>query len=83
LADGPSVAPALDEIGRISHKIAGTAATLGFPELGADASVIDDLIDRTGAANGTESACWLLCDLRDMITRLDALIAAVGRAQLA
>ncbi len=34
----------LTEIGQICHKIAGTAATLGFPELGASAAKIDDFI---------------------------------------
>lgn len=37
---------ALKEIGQISHKIAGTAKTLGFPELGAIAGAIDDAIDQ-------------------------------------
>lgn len=35
---------AMTEIGQIAHKIAGTAATLGFPELGAQASAIDDVV---------------------------------------
>lgn len=35
---------ALREIGEISHKVAGTAATLGFPELGKCATLVDDLI---------------------------------------
>ncbi len=38
------VKDSLSEIGQICHKIAGTAATLGFPELGATASKIDDFI---------------------------------------
>jgi HPt (histidine-containing phosphotransfer) domain-containing protein len=37
---------ALKEIGQISHKIAGTAKTLGFPALGALAGEIDDAIDQ-------------------------------------
>lgn len=32
------------EIGRICHKIAGTAATLGFPDLGHVAAEIDDFV---------------------------------------
>ncbi|WP_324751971.1 Hpt domain-containing protein [Roseovarius sp. Pro17] len=42
----PLCAEALKEIGQISHKIAGTAAILGFPGLGASASAIDDAIDQ-------------------------------------
>lgn len=37
------------EIGRICHKIAGTAAPLGFPELGHVAAKIDDLVASRGA----------------------------------
>jgi HPt (histidine-containing phosphotransfer) domain-containing protein len=32
------------DIGRICHKIAGTAATLGFPDLGHVAAEIDDFV---------------------------------------
>lgn len=31
------------EIAKICHKIAGTAATLGFPELGAQAATVDEI----------------------------------------
>lgn len=41
---------ALMEIGQINHKIAGTAATLGFPELGVRAGAIDSAIDQKNMA---------------------------------
>lgn len=40
------------EIGRICHKIAGTAATLGFPDLGHVAAEIDDFV---ASLNATRS----------------------------
>ncbi|CAM9902378.1 MAG: hypothetical protein CMN16_16225 [Roseovarius sp.] len=42
------------EIGRICHKIAGTAATLGFPDLGNVAAEIDDYVASL-RANGSGS----------------------------
>jgi chemotaxis protein histidine kinase CheA len=42
LNDPSTAEPALIEIGKICHKIAGTAATLGFPTLGKEAAAIDD-----------------------------------------
>lgn len=45
---------ACSEIGRICHKIAGTAATLGFPDLGNVAAEIDDYVASL-RANGSES----------------------------
>jgi len=44
IAERVKIKDSLSEIGRICHKIAGTAATLGFPELGATAAKIDDFI---------------------------------------
>jgi len=48
--DKPS--PILPDIGRIAHRIAGTAATLGFPELGRLAATLEDAVteahDRPG-----------------------------------
>ncbi|RKF14189.1 hypothetical protein D6850_13595 [Roseovarius spongiae] len=44
---------ALREIGEIAHKIAGTAATLGFPKLGESATVIDDLVHENGEEAAT------------------------------
>lgn len=45
--DAPATADeALVEIGRIAHKIAGTAATLGFPDLGTAAAAIDEAASR-------------------------------------
>lgn len=46
LADETQADTALKEIGQISHKIAGTAKTLGFPALGTIAAAIDDAIDQ-------------------------------------
>lgn len=43
------------EIGRICHKIAGTAATLGFPDLGNVAAEIDDYVTSL-RVNGSESS---------------------------
>lgn len=44
--------PHLPDIGRIAHRIAGTAATLGFPDLGRIAATLEDAvneaIDRPG-----------------------------------
>ncbi|MFX0547546.1 Hpt domain-containing protein [Roseovarius sp. S1116L3] len=44
VAEEVDVQDSLCEIGKICHKIAGTAATLGFPDLGSNAAEIDDLI---------------------------------------
>ncbi|WP_417690081.1 Hpt domain-containing protein [Roseibium sp.] len=41
-------APSLKTICDIAHKIAGTAGTLGFTELGAQAAVTEDLIRQYG-----------------------------------
>lgn len=41
--DKPS--PILPDIGRIAHRIAGTAATLGFPELGRLAATLEDAVN--------------------------------------
>ncbi|MFX0543827.1 Hpt domain-containing protein [Roseovarius sp. S4756] len=52
---------ALKEIGQICHKIAGTALTLGFPDLGASASAIDGAIDQKAAEFIMPSSDLLLC----------------------
>ena len=41
--DRPS--PILLDIGRIAHRIAGTAATLGFPDLGRIAATLEDTVN--------------------------------------
>lgn len=51
LHDAPDDDDALREVGQIAHKIAGTAATLGFQDLGALASQIDDSIHRLVETN--------------------------------
>ena len=46
LAKIPTDRIALNEVGQIAHKIAGTAATLGFPNLGSLATETEDYIHR-------------------------------------
>nr|WP_262494996.1 Hpt domain-containing protein [Paracoccus thiocyanatus] len=53
LDDASAYGPALTETGQICHKIAGTAATLGFPTLGTQAGAIDDLITKSQQATET------------------------------
>lgn len=57
---------ALNEIGQISHKIAGTAATLGFRDLGSEAADIDDLVMKHSQQDITPKA--------DMRARIDLLL---------
>jgi len=61
---------ALKEIGQITHKIAGTAATLGYPELGVQASEIDDAIDQRDPATGAPSP--------DLLAKIDSVISALA-----
>ncbi|MFU1477754.1 Hpt domain-containing protein [Roseovarius sp. C7] len=42
------------DIGRIAHRIAGTAATLGFPELGQLAASLEEAIGGPGDLPGDE-----------------------------
>ncbi len=46
LIDLPLCVEVLKEIRQICHKIAGTAAMLGFPALGRSAAAIDDVINQ-------------------------------------
>lgn len=62
LPDGPMM-----EIGRIAHKIAGTAATLGFPDLGRTAAEIDDRITRRITVGQPPD--------RDLVARIDTMLA--------
>lgn len=51
-ADGRDISAALVEIGETAHKIAGTAATLGYAEIGDLAAEVERLVI-TGANGGT------------------------------
>ncbi|WP_322866636.1 Hpt domain-containing protein [Aquicoccus sp. G2-2] len=74
LNDPATAEPALIEIGKISHKIAGTAATLGFPTLGSEAAEIDDHVANYSAA-AEESGR----DVREKIDQMLETIEAVLR----
>lgn len=59
-------------IGRICHKIAGTAATLGFPDLGDIAAKIDDFV-ASNCVTHPES----LSEMRDHADHLLVLISLI------
>ena len=65
--------PASKEIGQICHKIAGTAATLGFPTLGEHALAIDDAVDQKAAEISMPSHKLLLT--------VDTLVSEIERIQ--
>lgn len=56
LGDPATRLPALQAIGADAHKLAGTAATLGYPELGAMARSVDVTILEILSSNGAETA---------------------------
>ncbi len=60
------------EIGQIGHKIAGTAATLGFPELGAEAAKADDIV-MSYSKSGEPSQN----DVRESVDRLVEIVKEV------
>ncbi len=66
-AAGTAPFEALAEIGGISHKIAGTAATLGYAEIGHLAAEVERLV--AIGATGTE----VLLALDPLMDRLDSL----------
>jgi HPt (histidine-containing phosphotransfer) domain-containing protein len=63
---------ALMEIGKISHKISGTAATLGFSKLGTRASAIDDAIDQN---NSTYEI-----PISELLNMIDCMISDMAEA---
>ncbi len=67
LIDLPLCVEALKEIGQISHKIAGTAATLGFPVLGHSAAAID------GAIN--QNKVWPIARDPALLDQIDRMIS--------
>lgn len=66
---------ALMEIGQISHKIAGTALTLGFPSLGRDAATVDAAIDQK-AKSSVKPSATLLEQIDRMIDEIEDILAA-------
>ncbi|QIE45550.1 Hpt domain-containing protein [Pseudohalocynthiibacter aestuariivivens] len=64
---------AIVEIGKISHKIAGTAATLGYPDLGEVAAAVDDHIDQKDMASRIPTG--------DLVTIIDRLIAEIAKVK--
>ncbi|SEK58141.1 Hpt domain-containing protein [Roseovarius nanhaiticus] len=65
------------EIGQICHKIAGTAATLGFPVLGKYALAIDGAIDQR-STNLPSPSAELRCDIDDLITEIERIQATTA-----
>jgi len=59
-------------IGRICHKIAGTAATLGFPDLGNIAAEIDDFV-----ASNDAKRPETLSEMRDHSDHLLVLMSLI------
>ncbi|MCF3595921.1 Hpt domain-containing protein [Rhodobacteraceae bacterium LMO-12] len=75
LSNDATSTDALIEIGQISHKIAGTAATLGFPQLGAEAAEIDDFITRNEVTADTLSS-GIVPQIDHMNETINAVIQA-------
>lgn len=66
---------ALTGIRQIAHKIAGTAATLGFPDLGALAAEIDDTVLRL-SVDGCPPSQALVARIDRMLAMMDTIIAS-------
>ncbi|MCZ4353549.1 Hpt domain-containing protein [Roseovarius aestuarii] len=66
LQDASAAPAALVEIGEINHKIAGTAATLGYPDLGAGAAEVDEMIHQSTLVNPE-----LLIKIDNVISKLE------------
>ncbi len=62
------------EIAQICHKIAGTAATLGFPELGANAARIDDFF-RTNIDIQDDLDPHLLKEVDQLLAAIKAILS--------
>lgn len=70
LEQHPSSTEPLTGIGQIAHKIAGTAATLGFPELGSISAQVDDAVAaRAGTPDEPDAA---------LTARIDHMLAVMG-----
>ncbi len=74
IAERVKIKESLSEIGHIYHKIAGTAATLGFPELGATAAKIDDFV--TAHIDGQyDPEPYLLAEIDQFLKATRAIIS--------
>jgi len=52
LEAGDNPLSATREIGRIAHKISGTAASFGFPDLGRQSQIIEEICDHICGLSG-------------------------------
>lgn len=66
-----SAETSMTQIGFIAHKLAGTAATLGFPDLGQAAAELDDVVTFELGHRNSRS---------DVLHRADDLLAAMHSA---
>ncbi len=62
------------EIGQICHKIAGTAATLGFPKLGANAVRIDNFLI-SNVDNQLDPGPYLLMEIDQLVLEINAILS--------
>lgn len=78
LASSSDSHAALAGIGSLCHKIAGVAATLGFPHAGDLAGEIDAAIDAGLAAGGTADVVWRQIDpaLEALMDELESTLDA-------
>lgn len=72
---GQEPAPALTEIAQISHKIAGVAGTLGYPEIGDTARSIEQRL-KADLAAGEPLRHWdsMAQDIDSFLDALEALL---------
>jgi len=75
LTDTPLAEEKVTSIARIAHKVAGTAETLGFANLGKVAAELDEFIDQN-PAGGVMPGNVLLGLLDTMIALSDEILSA-------
>ena len=68
---------ALDEARRVAHKVAGSAGTFGFPEIGEASSVVEEAME-TALTSGAPLSAADISRISGLITRLKQLPKVAG-----